>query len=193
MNAFEYAMALISIVVGLAMADLAISFQKLVRHRETIAWDLRAPLAAAFGFLVLFTMWFEIWSVHARPDILAFPLLLSLVVEFVLLFLAATMILPDDPAPDLDLGVYYEANARAIWALFLLFQASFFAHWVYFVAMRPDVTMATLAVPLLKVMAAPAAALLLMLTPRRKLLHLVVITLLILHFLAQFWDDRIVL
>ena len=191
MDAFEYAMALISIVVGVAMADLAISFQKLVRHRQTIKWDARAPLAAAFGFVVLFSMWFEIWSVHARPDILTYPMLLSLIVEFLLLFLTATMILPDDPQPDLDLGAYYETNVRAIWGLFLLFQASYLAHWYYFVVMGGNAPLAVLVPALLKVLAAPAAALLLLLTPRHKALHLVVLALLTGHWLIDFWDHRI--
>ena len=94
MEAFDYAMGLVSIVVGIAISDLAISFHKLFRHRRTLCWDARTLLTAALTFVVLFSMWFELWAVHGRPEILNYPFLLSIVVELVLLFLMATAVLP---------------------------------------------------------------------------------------------------
>jgi hypothetical protein len=35
MEAFDYAMGLVSIVVGIAMSDLAVGFHKLFRYRRT--------------------------------------------------------------------------------------------------------------------------------------------------------------
>ena len=80
MEAFDYAMGLVSIVVGIAMSDLAVSFHKLFRHRRTISWDARTLLAAALTFVVLFSMWFDICAVHGRPEILNYPFMLSIIV-----------------------------------------------------------------------------------------------------------------
>jgi O-antigen/teichoic acid export membrane protein len=129
MEAFDYAMGLVSIVVGIAISDLAFSFHRLFRHRRTLSWDARTLLAAALTFVVLFSMWFDLWSVHGRPEILNYPFLLSIIVELVLLFLMATAVLPDEPLPNDDLATFYDNNARSIWIFFLLFQISYVGHW----------------------------------------------------------------
>ena len=192
MDAFEYAMGLISIVVGLAISDIASSLHKLVRHRRTVVWDARVLLAAAYTFIVLFSMWFETWTIHRRPEILSYPFLLSLVVELLLLVLMATTVLPDDPGPTTDLEVFYVENARSIWTFFLLFQVSYVAHWFYFTFTSPrfELTRTLLAMP--ETLAVPLIAGVLVMTPRRRWLHLVVIALLLAYWLVDFWDHRIV-
>jgi hypothetical protein len=130
MEAFDYAMGLVSIVVGIAISDLAFSLHRLFRHRRTLSWDARTLLAAALTFVVLFSMWFDLWAVHGRPEILNYPFLLSIIVELVLLFLMATAVLPDEPLPNDDLATFYDNNARSIWTFFLLFQISYVGHWL---------------------------------------------------------------
>lgn len=191
MDSFEYAMGLISIVVGLAIGAIATSFHKLIRHRRTIKWDARALLAAALTFVLLFSMWFDTWTIHRRPEILAYPFLLSLVIELLLLFLMATSVLPDDPPPDLDLATFYEENGRAIWAFFLLFQVSYVAHWFYFTLTSPLYTPARLLAGLPETLAVPIITVALMLAPRRRALHLAVIALFLGYWLWNFWDHRI--
>jgi hypothetical protein len=42
----EYVAAFISIMVGLALADLATSFQRLLRAGKRVKWDLLTPASA---------------------------------------------------------------------------------------------------------------------------------------------------
>jgi hypothetical protein len=186
MEAFDYAMGLVSIVVGIAMSDLAVSFHKLFRHRRTISWDARTLLAAALTFIVLFSMWFEIWSVHARPEILNYPFLLSMIVELVLLFLMATAVLPDEPLPNDDLAIFYDENARSIWTFFLLFQISYVGHWLYFKLTSPSYDLHHILARLPAVLMVPVVAAVLLLVPQRRRLHLILIATLVLYWLVTY-------
>jgi hypothetical protein len=191
MEAFDYAMGLVTIVVGIAMSDLAVSFHKLLRHRRTVSWDARTLLAAALTFVVLFSMWFDLWAVHARPEILNFPFLLSIIVELVLLFLMATAVLPDDPLPNDDLATFYDDNARSIWTFFLLFQIGYVAHWFYFKLTSSRFELDHMWARLPAVLTVPAVAALLVLMPRKRKLHLVLIGSLLAYWLATYADNRI--
>jgi hypothetical protein len=191
MEAFDYAMGLVSIVVGIAISDLALSFHKLFRHRRTISWDARTLLAAALTFVVLFSMWFDLWAVHGRPEILNYPFLLSIIVELVLLFLMATAVLPDEPLPNADLATFYDNNARSIWTFFLLFQISYVGHWLYFKMTSPSHELDHMLARLPEVLMVPVAAGALVLMPRRRMLHLILITSLLIYWLVTYSDNRI--
>ena len=191
MEAFDYAMGLVSIVVGIAISDLAFSFHRLFRHRRTLSWDARTLLAAALTFVVLFSMWFELWSVHGRPEILNYPFLLSIIVELVLLFLMATAVLPDEPLPNDDLATFYDNNARSIWTFFLLFQISYVGHWLYFKMTSPSYELDHILARLPAVLMVPVAAGALVLMPRRRMLHLILITSLLIYWLVTYSDNRI--
>lgn len=191
MEAFDYAMGLVSIVVGIAISDLAVSFHKLFRHRRTISWDARTLLAAALTFVVLFSMWFDIWAVHGRPEILSYPFLLSIIVELVLLFLMATAVLPDEPLPNADLAAFYDENARSIWTFFLLFQIGYVAHWFYFKLTSPNYDRHHMFARVPAVLMVPVVAAVLVLVPRQRKLHLILITSLLLYWLVTYSGLRI--
>jgi hypothetical protein len=191
MEAFDYAMGLVTIVVGIAISDLAVSFHKLLRHRRTVSWDARTLLAAALTFVVLFSMWFDLWAVHARQEILNFPFLLSILIELVLLFLMATAVLPDDPLPNADLATFYDNNARSIWTFFLLFQISYVAHWFYFKLTSSRLELDHMWARLPPVLTVPVVAALLVLMPRKRKLHLVLIGSLLAYWLVTYADNRI--
>jgi len=191
MEAFDYAMGLVSIVVGIAISDLALSFHKLFRHRRTLSWDARTLLAAALTFVVLFSMWFDLWAVHGRPEILNYPFLLSIIVELVLLFLMATAVLPDEPLPNDDLSTFYDNNARSIWTFFLLFQISYVGHWLYFKMTSTSYELDHMLARLPEVLMVPVAAGALVLMPRRRMLHLILITSLLIYWLVTYSDNRI--
>ena len=125
MTPFEYVLAFVSIVVGLAVGDLATSLHRLLRAGNRVRWDWMTPMAAALAALAALTVlqfWWtfyqtgqeQVWRVYGQ-----FLPLLALVVVLVLLAAAA---LPDEvPAEGLDLRAYYAANARYFWTLFALF------------------------------------------------------------------------
>lgn len=122
MTPFEYILALVSIVVGLAVGDLATSLHRVLRSRRVVQWDWLAPLAAVLAVLTVLQFWWSfyqagqahVWRVYGQ-----FLPLLALLVVLVLLAAAA---LPDEvPADGLRLRDYYERNARYFWTLFALF------------------------------------------------------------------------
>jgi hypothetical protein len=132
MDPFEYALALLSVLVGLALGDVAMSMHKLVRHWRTIRWDGRVLLSALLVVVMLVRMWFSFWSVRNFGGVLSFPIYLSIFVELMILFLIAAACLPDDPAEDCDLGAFYEQNRLALWLAFAVFQTSYMLHGIHF-------------------------------------------------------------
>lgn len=119
MSAADYIATFASIVVGLAFADLLISFHRLVRARRTIQWDW-LPVASAF--LVLLTIvqvWWRFFDIWAAQTTFAFGQFLPDLFSLSLLFLLAATALPDDVQySGLDLRRYYLDNRTYFWGLF---------------------------------------------------------------------------
>ena len=115
MNTFEYVTVLVSIVVGLAVADMATSLHRLLRNRSRVRWTW-VPLAAALLiFLEILNFWWQ-WdrfTGHTWGEL--FPYFFVLV----LIFLAASASLPDEVSPDgLDLGAYFDDVRPYFWAVY---------------------------------------------------------------------------
>ena len=133
MDPFDYALGLLAVLFGLALADIANSVHKLVRHGGSVRWDGRVVAATLLVIVIIIRLWFSIWSVRSFGSVLVFPFYLWMFVELMILFLLAANCLPDDPAPDCDLGTFYDGNRRIFWSIFAVFQLSYGLHWVYFV------------------------------------------------------------
>lgn len=123
MNAAEYVSVLVSIVIGLALADILTSVHKLFRGGRRVKWDWAAPLAAALVVMLLMMMWWSLYPAPAAAGQAATPFtigrFLPQFVLLVLLFLLAAGALPDDvPVEGVDLRAYYERNAAYFWSLF---------------------------------------------------------------------------
>jgi len=121
MTAGAYVAAFASIILALAVADLATSMHRLLRARQRVQWDW-LPLAAALLILIatvhFWWLFFEIWSVGSKYTLGGF---LPDFVTLLLLFFIASAALPDEvPAEGLDLRAYYLENHVYFWTLFLL-------------------------------------------------------------------------
>ena len=121
MSQLEYLIALISIIVGLGLTDLARSFRDLVRPGRPVEWHW-LPLAwAAIVFMLVVQLWWETFGALQKDlfaDAIAF---LPYLLIFLVLYLACSFALPDPtweaptaPAWDaassddvLDLEVFY--------------------------------------------------------------------------------------
>ena len=136
MTPFDYAVGLVSILVGLALADVAASLHRLLRQGRSVRWDGRVLLSVAFVIITITGMWFSVWSIRDVKAVLSFPFYLSLFLEFMVLFLVCAACLPDEAVDSRDLGAFYDNNRRYLWSLFVLFQTSYFLHWIYFVGIR---------------------------------------------------------
>jgi hypothetical protein len=131
-RAFEYALGLFSVLIGLAVADIAASFHRLARGKARVVWDPLALLAAAYALWLAVGMWFDIWGVRKVSEARHFFFYMSLIAELFVLYLIAAASLPDDPEQGGDLRTYYERNRRYFWMLIALFQAGYIAFGIYF-------------------------------------------------------------
>ena len=57
MSPFEYLLPLISVLVGLAVADLATSLHWLLQARRRVQWDWLPLLAAILAVLAVLDLW----------------------------------------------------------------------------------------------------------------------------------------
>ena len=108
MSPFDYALGLVSILVGLALADVAASLHRLLRQARLVRWDGRVVLCVVLVIITITGMWFEVWSIRSVKAVLSYPFYLSLFLEFMVLFLVCAACLPDEPEESCDLGAFYE-------------------------------------------------------------------------------------
>ena len=88
----EYIAALLSIIVGLALTDLAQSFRELVRPRRKVNWHWLPLLWAANMFFLAIQLWWNSFALLTEAtSTFFFPFLLT----FLLLYLACAFALPD--------------------------------------------------------------------------------------------------
>lgn len=132
MNGFDYSLGLLTILMGLALADVCFSFHKLAIRARTIRWDGRVPLTAALVVFECVRLWFAQWTLRHFSAALTFPVYLGLFTQMLLLVLLATSCLPDDPSDDCDLRAFYEARRRYFCSLFTAYFAMFFILWLVF-------------------------------------------------------------
>jgi hypothetical protein len=132
MRAFEYALGLFSVLIGLAIADIATSFHRLVRSRAVVTWDPLALLAALYALLIAIGMWFDLWGVRNVAAARHFFFYLLMVALLFMVFLIAAASLPDDPGGGCNLSEFYSRNRRYFWALIALFQLVYLLLGIYF-------------------------------------------------------------
>ena len=128
MDIATHSATLISIVIGLGLAEMFGNLYRLIRNRSRVGWDV-LPLAwmATLFFLIL-NYW---WAMFLRLDgsqnantVAEFGLILA---SPILLFLATAIVLPDFSADDdWDMRRDYEAQRKVIALTFALYQVSTF-------------------------------------------------------------------
>lgn len=132
MRAFEYALGLFSVLIGLAIADIATSFHRLARSRQVVVWDPLALLGAFYALLIAIGMWFDLWGVRNVTGARHFFFYLLMVADLFLVFLIAAASLPDDPEGERELREFYSRNRQYFWTLIALFQLGYILLGLYF-------------------------------------------------------------
>jgi hypothetical protein len=133
-RAFEFALGLFSVLIGLAIADVATSFHRLMRARPGVRWDPLALLTSLFALLITVGMWFDLWGIRNATSVRHFFLYVALVGSFFLLFLIAASSLPDETSEGVDLREFYARNRRYFWTLVTLFEITYVAFGVHFIS-----------------------------------------------------------
>src|SRR5580658_10365031 len=121
-RAFEYATGVFAVLIGLAIADIATSFHRLLRSKSAVKWDPLALSAALYAMCMAIYMWFDLWGVRNFAATRHFLFYLLLFAQLFLLFLVAASSLPDEASASSDLREFYAANRRKFWLLVALFQ-----------------------------------------------------------------------
>jgi hypothetical protein len=131
-RAFEFALGLFAVLIGLAIADVANSFHRLLRSTMRVQWDPLTLLTAALAIVITVGMWFDLWGIRHATSVRHFFLYLVLVALFFVLFLIAASSLPDETSDAVDLREFYRRNHRYFWSLVALFEISYVALGVHF-------------------------------------------------------------
>jgi hypothetical protein len=137
-RAFEFALGLFSVLIGLAIADVAASFHRLMRAEPRVRWDPLALLSALFAMIITVGMWFDLWGIRNATSVRHFFLYLALVGAFFVLFLIAASSLPDEVPEGVDLREFYGRNRRYFWSLVTLFEIIYVAFGIHFMVGELD-------------------------------------------------------
>jgi hypothetical protein len=132
-RAFEYALGVFAVLIGLAVADVATSFHRLARSRGTVVWDPLTLLAALYALCLAVGMWFDLWGVRHFDATRHFFFYLWMFRFLFVLFLIAAASLPDEAAHGCDLREHYARGRRYFWTLVALFQYGYLANGLYFI------------------------------------------------------------
>jgi hypothetical protein len=62
MSIAEYVAGFVSIMIGLALADLATSLQRLLRGGAKVRWDLLTPATALLVIASVISVWWQMFS-----------------------------------------------------------------------------------------------------------------------------------
>lgn len=132
----EYWATLVSIIIGLGVADLLMNFHRLIHDRRRVAWDALPLLWAVVCLLWLFNYW---WAVATNLDgsrnaRVAVEFVLLAIAPIVLFLMAASALPRAMPAEGrLDMRAEWATSRGVFFALFALNQS---IAWVNAIAAR---------------------------------------------------------
>jgi hypothetical protein len=189
-RAFEFAIGVFAVLIGLAIADIATSFQRLLGSQSTVKWDPLALLAAAYALCMAIYMWFDLWGVRNFAATRNFIFYIALFSELFVLYLIAASSLPSEGG-ERDLFEFYSRNRRRFWFLIALFQIGYVAAGFYFIAgMIAKLPRVVVAFALTQMVAPLILALILYLTKSR-VVHYIGLVLLFVVMLVHYGRQSI--
>lgn len=120
----DYISVFSAIIIGLAVADLATSFHKLMRHGERVRWDWLIIAVVLLVLLNLVAVWWVTLLWYGEIKDMSIAAYLPDLAILLILFLAAAAILPDEvPAEGLALRDFYLSNSSYFWTLWSILVA----------------------------------------------------------------------
>ncbi len=115
MSLFEFLMVLVSIIVGLGIAEVLTGIARLIRCRGSIQGYWVHSVVVTVIFFALLQQWWEIWGLRDAPE-WTFHGLLMMLTGPVGLFLIAHLLFPE-PMQGANVREYYYGAMRPIWWL----------------------------------------------------------------------------
>jgi hypothetical protein len=121
MAPLEYLLLFESIILGLAVGDLAKSLHRLLAARARVQWDWLAPLAALMILVKIVNHWWRWFRLEPIANQLTFEAFLGVLAATLLLYLISADVLPDEvPSGPIDLREHYRTVSGRIWILFII-------------------------------------------------------------------------
>lgn len=139
-NIAEHWATLVSIIIGLGIADLLVNLHRLIHARKRVDWDVLPLVWAAVALLWLFNYW---WAVGAGLDgsrgVRVVGHFVLLAIAPILLFLLSASVLPRALPLEgrLDMRAEWSQNRDVFFAVLALNQA---VTWAIAIAARGAVT-----------------------------------------------------
>ena len=112
MSLFEFLMVLVSIIVGLGVAEILTGVAGMIRCRASITGYWVHSIAVAVVFFALLQIWWEIWGLRVVPE-WTFISLVMMLAGPVGLFLIAHLLFPE-PMEGANLHEYYYGAMRPL-------------------------------------------------------------------------------
>lgn len=117
----EHILAFAALIIGLGVADMLMSFHKLLRARQRVHWDWLALSFAAMALVLPLVEWWWSFSWIRRFEPATIAGFVPLFVFLSLGFLLMAAALPDHvPEQGIDLREFYLAARVHLWTLVLL-------------------------------------------------------------------------
>jgi hypothetical protein len=110
-------------MIGLALADLATSLQRLLRAGRRVKWDMLTPAAAILVTAFVINVWWASFRTLNAMSSISVAGFIPDLIGLLLLYCLASSALPDAVGETLDLADYYRENRRRFWSLFALYTA----------------------------------------------------------------------
>src|SRR5262245_65925483 len=95
MTPFEYLLILVSIEIGLAVADISTSLHRLLRSRHQVRWHWLPLAAALLVVLVILQFWWAFYRFGQTEVWSRYGAFLLLMLQLVLMFLLASAAVPE--------------------------------------------------------------------------------------------------
>ena len=123
MTIFEYILVLLSVILGLALAQLATGIGELLRSRRRITWSLPYVLWLIYCFMTILDQWTSVWLLRtdARWNLLSVLLLLG---NALAIYLAILWLIPRHIGDDtIDLDAFVRDEKRYFLGALLVYCA----------------------------------------------------------------------
>ncbi len=119
MSQVEYILGFVSIIVGIAVADIANSLHRLLRARRRVRWHWYPFSAALLLILLTLELWWNLAQFEKIDVRITIGMFLPFLTGLVLLYLLACAALPDEiPSDGIDLKAEYFEHQRYFWLMF---------------------------------------------------------------------------
>ena len=112
MSIFEFLMVLVSLIVGLGIAEVLTGVTRIIRERDTTSPYWIHSLFIVIVFVALLQQWWEIWGVR-DVEVWTFPGLLLMLGGPIGLFIIANLIFPE-PVRGTDFKDYYFVKIKPV-------------------------------------------------------------------------------